>query len=420
VDVLDLSVRCQPPLDNVNNWTTSTTLLTEVENTSPPWSNSVVSRTAHYQLEPISPSSSPSPQPSSYGQRDVFYRARHVDDTSQPSPVAAGRWSSDAPVVTTSTAQLASRPPRRWNGDAGHPYSPLKRVLHQYRNSVALQENTANYSESNNDSGGGSSSSSSTSGGNDLASSLSTPSTMTNAYRKPTSTTAGMSFEQFVLGMLSKVGGGKAITAATQSYLRETSTAPSSRVNGTTTDSVQPQSDSARKLPYYDQCSRQTSEQRRQLERHSSTTSGDKFSPSLYHPRSVAAELAYPTPHAPSDIRLIAPPAQSCLLAAGTTRPSATRGEDRDEAYRERRRKNNEAAKRSRDTRRLKELQVAAQAERLAEENLQLKAEIAVLRSQLGYLHRMMLDNNNGSHVSVSDDAQQNDHSPRQDGGRTV
>ena len=40
-------------------------------------------------------------------------------------------------------------------------------------------------------------------------------------------------------------------------------------------------------------------------------------------------------------------------------------------------------------------VQVAAQAERLADENLQLKAEIAVLRSQLGYLHRMMLDNNN-------------------------
>ena len=40
-------------------------------------------------------------------------------------------------------------------------------------------------------------------------------------------------------------------------------------------------------------------------------------------------------------------------------------------------------------------VQVAAQAERLADENLQLKAEIAVLRSQLGYLHRIMLDNNN-------------------------
>lgn len=48
-------------------------------------------------------------------------------------------------------------------------------------------------------------------------------------------------------------------------------------------------------------------------------------------------------------------------------------------------------------------VQVAAQAERLAEENLQLKAEIAVLRSQLGYLHRMMLDNNNtASNSSVN------------------
>jgi len=106
------------------------------------------------------------------------------------------------------------------------------------------------------------------------------------------------------------------------------------------------------------------------------------------------------------------------------------RVDDRDEAYRERRRKNNEAAKRSRDTRRFKELQVAAQADRLAEENLQLKAEIAVLRSQLGYLHRMMLDNNNVAHVNhvgVADQARLDDsHNdsacqyPSDDGGRTV
>jgi len=64
-------------------------------------------------------------------------------------------------------------------------------------------------------------------------------------------------------------------------------------------------------------------------------------------------------------------------------------------------------------------MQVAAQAERLAEENLQLKAEIAVLRSQLGYLHRMMLDNNNGNttthHVSTDEQLRQpvdNDNTP--------
>jgi len=132
--------------------------------------------------------------------------------------------------------------------------------------------------------------------------------------------------------------------------------------------------------------------------------------------------VQYSAPRPPPDLRLLAPP------PPGAMRRPPTRVDDRDDAYRERRRKNNEAAKRSRDTRRFKELQVAAQAERLAEENLQLKAEIAVLRSQLGYLHRMMLDNNNGSNVNAgvngTDDEHRNNsthqYTPPEDGGRTV
>jgi len=65
-------------------------------------------------------------------------------------------------------------------------------------------------------------------------------------------------------------------------------------------------------------------------------------------------------------------------------------------------------------------VQVAAQAERLAEENLQLKAEIAVLRSQLSYLHRMMLDNNNSvsavSHTNGPADDDDDPPPPRVDG----
>jgi len=53
-------------------------------------------------------------------------------------------------------------------------------------------------------------------------------STAGTCRRPPTTAAAAaagaMSFEEFVLGMLSKVGGGKAITAATQSYLRESAT----------------------------------------------------------------------------------------------------------------------------------------------------------------------------------------------------
>jgi len=65
-----------------------------------------------------------------------------------------------------------------------------------------------------------------------------------------------------------------------------------------------------------------------------------------------------------ADLRLLGPPPLAAAAAA-LRRPGPAaaasvmgRSDERDEAYRERRRKNNEAAKRSRDTRRLKELQV--------------------------------------------------------------
>jgi len=50
----------------------------------------------------------------------------------------------------------------------------------------------------------------------------------------------------------------------------------------------------------------------------------------------------------------------------------------------ERRRKNNEAAKRSRDARRLKENEVAVRASFLEQENIQLKMELVQLRTELG------------------------------------
>jgi len=437
VDVLDLSVRCQsqqlPPthVDNINNWTTSTTLLSQVS-TSPAWLNSSVSQGIDkYELEPISPSSSPDRQPPTYPARrdlDVFYPQHHVDTTSQQSPTAAARWCSDAPAVTTSTTQPMSSVLRRWNGDSGHPYSPLKRVLHQYRNGVALQE--AASSELNRGGGGTSSANEIT----PLPPTSTTTVTAPGTYRKPTTTTTAMSFEQFVLGMLSKVGGGKAITAATQSYLRETAAVASNRVNGTSTGidcAAQSQGEPVQRQRCDERSPFQTTDQRKELERQmlATTIHRDGYSPPSYHPGSVGVtaghELQYPPSRPSSDLRMMVPP------LPGTMRRSLPppRADERDDAYRERRRKNNEAAKRSRDTRRLKELQVAAQAERLAEENLQLKAEIAVLRSQLGYLHRMMLDNNNGSSVNNGggtdevrqDDSHNSAHQyPPDDGGRTV
>jgi len=59
-------------------------------------------------------------------------------------------------------------------------------------------------------------------------------------------------------------------------------------------------------------------------------------------------------------------------------------------AYVERRRKNNEAAKRSRDARRLKEQQTALRAAALEQENIQLRAELAVLRNQAAKLHCLL------------------------------
>ena len=56
----------------------------------------------------------------------------------------------------------------------------------------------------------------------------------------------------------------------------------------------------------------------------------------------------------------------------------------KDAAYWERRRKNNEAAKRSRDARRMKENEVAVRASYLEQENIQLKMELVQLRTELG------------------------------------
>lgn len=57
--------------------------------------------------------------------------------------------------------------------------------------------------------------------------------------------------------------------------------------------------------------------------------------------------------------------------------------EGKDQSYWERRRKNNEAAKRSRDARRAKEDEIAIRAAFLEQENLKLKYEIAALRNEV-------------------------------------
>ena len=64
----------------------------------------------------------------------------------------------------------------------------------------------------------------------------------------------------------------------------------------------------------------------------------------------------------------------------------------KDEAYWERRRKNNEAAKRSRDARRSKEMEVAFRAALLEQENLKLRVEVASLKTELAKLQFLILN----------------------------
>ncbi|XP_059095830.1 D site-binding protein-like [Tigriopus californicus] len=66
--------------------------------------------------------------------------------------------------------------------------------------------------------------------------------------------------------------------------------------------------------------------------------------------------------------------------------------EIKDEAYWERRKKNNEAAKRSRDARRAKEDEIAIRAAFLEQENIQLKWEVARMKSETGRLRALILN----------------------------
>lgn len=64
--------------------------------------------------------------------------------------------------------------------------------------------------------------------------------------------------------------------------------------------------------------------------------------------------------------------------------------EKKDNLYWERRRKNNEAAKRSRDSRRQKEEEIAMRAAFLEQENLKLRAQVAILKNETAKLHYML------------------------------
>lgn len=64
--------------------------------------------------------------------------------------------------------------------------------------------------------------------------------------------------------------------------------------------------------------------------------------------------------------------------------------EQRDDCYWEKRKKNNESAKRSREARRMKEEQIALRVVYLEQENLQLRTEVSLLKSEIEKLRCML------------------------------
>ncbi|KAK3093868.1 hypothetical protein FSP39_021238 [Pinctada imbricata] len=76
--------------------------------------------------------------------------------------------------------------------------------------------------------------------------------------------------------------------------------------------------------------------------------------------------------------------------AMSRKRPRSLPDNQKDEAYWERRRKNNEAAKRSRDARRAKEDQIAIRAALLEQENMKLRVEVAALKTETAKLRCML------------------------------
>lgn len=94
--------------------------------------------------------------------------------------------------------------------------------------------------------------------------------------------------------------------------------------------------------------------------------------------------------------KLLPAPPSLCLghLALSTLRPP------QDEKYWSRRYKNNEAAKRSRDARRLKENQISVRAAFLEKENALLRQEVVAVRQELSH-YRAVLSRYQAQHGAL-------------------
>ncbi|XP_077547349.1 nuclear factor interleukin-3-regulated protein-like isoform X1 [Haemaphysalis longicornis] len=110
---------------------------------------------------------------------------------------------------------------------------------------------------------------------------------------------------------------------------------------------------------------------------------------------SLAASRPSPSPPlsqspTPSSSLLLASGAFSGLGAHPKKSPQPIPAECKDEAYWERRKRNNESAKRSRELRRIKEQQTALRVLYLEQENLQLRTELTMLRTEVDKLRQLL------------------------------
>jgi len=119
----------------------------------------------------------------------------------------------------------------------------------------------------------------------------------------------------------------------------------------------------------------------------------------------ITEPLDFTTP-SPSDDQHSPQGSSKSLVLSGSS-SSRKRGmplpeELKDEAYWERRRKNNEAAKRSRDSRRAKENEIAIKAAFLEQENLMLRVEVAALKSETAKLRHMLAYTSNRVNLDLA------------------
>jgi len=101
----------------------------------------------------------------------------------------------------------------------------------------------------------------------------------------------------------------------------------------------------------------------------------------------------------------------SSLLSSTRKRGRPLPEDLKDEAYWERRRKNNEAAKRSRDARRAKEMEIALRAALLEQENLKLRFEVASLKTELAKVQCIMYHQQNQGNCKTSGEKNARIHS---------